>query len=42
VPGLTSNEGKEAVEELGGKPSGSVSARTDLVVVGQGRRIQGR
>jgi DNA ligase (NAD+) len=34
VPGLTRNEGNEAVEELGGKSSGSVSARTDLVVVG--------
>ncbi len=36
VPGLTRNEGNEAVEELGGKSSGSVSARTDLVVVGEG------
>lgn len=34
VPGLTRNEGNEAVEELGGKSSGSVSKRTDLVVVG--------
>ena len=36
VPGLTRNEGNEAVETLGGKSSGSVSARTDLVVVGPG------
>lgn len=36
VPGLTRNEGNEAVEILGGKSSGSVSARTDLVVVGDG------
>ncbi|MEV6350690.1 NAD-dependent DNA ligase LigA [Actinoplanes sp. NPDC051851] len=36
VPGLTRNEGNEAVERLGGKSSGSVSARTDLVVVGDG------
>ncbi len=34
VPGLTRNEGNEAVEELGGRSSGSVSTRTDLVVVG--------
>ncbi|GID93068.1 DNA ligase 2 [Amorphoplanes digitatis] len=36
VPGLTRNEGNEAVEHLGGRSSGSVSARTDLVVVGAG------
>ncbi|MEV4760001.1 NAD-dependent DNA ligase LigA [Micromonospora sp. NPDC049559] len=36
VPGLTRTEGQEAVERLGGKSSGSVSARTDLVVVGDG------
>jgi DNA ligase (NAD+) len=36
VPGLTRNEGNEAVETLGGKSSGSVSARTNLVVVGTG------
>jgi DNA ligase (NAD+) len=36
VPGLTRNEGNEAVERLGGKSSGSVSKRTDLVVVGDG------
>jgi DNA ligase (NAD+) len=36
VPGLTRNEGNEAVEALGGKSSGSVSKRTDLVVVGDG------
>lgn len=36
VPGLTRNEGNEAVETLGGKSSGSVSARTDLVVIGDG------
>ena len=36
VPGLTRDEGNEAVETLGGKSSGSVSARTDLVVVGDG------
>ncbi|BCY11852.1 BRCT domain-containing protein [Actinoplanes sp. L3-i22] len=34
--GLTRNEGNEAVEHLGGKSSGSVSKRTDLVVVGDG------
>ncbi|MFD2762688.1 NAD-dependent DNA ligase LigA [Micromonospora eburnea] len=36
VPGLTRNEGNEAVERLGGTASSSVSARTDLVVVGEG------
>jgi DNA ligase (NAD+) len=36
VPGLTRDEGNEAVETLGGKSSGSVSKRTDLVVVGDG------
>jgi DNA ligase (NAD+) len=37
VPGLQNRtEGNEAVERLGGSPSGSVSARTDLVVVGDG------
>ncbi|WIM99589.1 NAD-dependent DNA ligase LigA [Actinoplanes oblitus] len=36
VPGLTRNEGNEAVERLGGRSSGSVSQRTDLVVVGDG------
>ncbi|MFY1674602.1 NAD-dependent DNA ligase LigA [Plantactinospora sp. WMMB334] len=36
VPGLTRNEGNEAVERLGGRSSGSVSRRTDLVVVGDG------
>ncbi|GAA4443015.1 NAD-dependent DNA ligase LigA [Phytohabitans houttuyneae] len=36
VPGLTRDEGNEAVERLGGKPSGSVSKKTDLVVVGDG------
>ena len=36
VPGLTRNEGNEAVEKLGGKSSGSVSKKTDLVVVGDG------
>jgi DNA ligase (NAD+) len=36
VPGLTRDEGNEAVEALGGKSSGSVSTRTDLVVVGDG------
>jgi DNA ligase (NAD+) len=36
VPGLTRNEGNEAVEELGGRSSGSVSKKTDLVVVGDG------
>ncbi|MEN3307844.1 MAG: ligase [Micromonosporaceae bacterium] len=36
VPGLTRNEGNEAVETLGGKSAGSVSRRTDLVVVGDG------
>jgi DNA ligase (NAD+) len=36
VPGLTRNEGNEAVERLGGRSSGSVSKRTDLVVVGDG------
>lgn len=36
VPGLTRDEGNEAVERLGGKSSGSVSKKTDLVVVGDG------
>jgi DNA ligase (NAD+) len=37
VPGLSNRtEGNEAVERLGGSASGSVSARTDLVVVGDG------
>jgi DNA ligase (NAD+) len=37
VPGLQNRtEGNEAVERLGGSASGSVSARTDLVVVGDG------
>jgi DNA ligase (NAD+) len=36
VPGLTRNEGNEAVEKLGGRSSGSVSKKTDLVVVGEG------
>lgn len=36
IPGLTRTEGNEAVERLGGTSSGSVSARTDLVVVGEG------
>jgi DNA ligase (NAD+) len=36
IPGLTRTEGNEAVERLGGKSSGSVSAKTDLVVVGEG------
>ena len=36
VPGLSRTEGNEAVERLGGKSSGSVSKRTDLVVVGEG------
>lgn len=37
IPGLTNRaEGNEAVERLGGTASGSVSAKTDLVVVGEG------
>ncbi|MEV4640583.1 NAD-dependent DNA ligase LigA [Actinoplanes sp. NPDC049548] len=36
VPGLSRTEGNEAVERLGGRSSGSVSKRTDLVVVGDG------
>jgi DNA ligase (NAD+) len=36
VPGLSRNEGNEAVERLGGKSSSSVSKRTDLVVIGDG------
>jgi DNA ligase (NAD+) len=36
IPGLTRDEGNAAVERLGGSPSGSVSAKTDLVVVGEG------
>lgn len=36
VPGLSRNEAAEAVERLGGIPSGSVSKATSLVVVGEG------
>ncbi len=36
VPGLNRAEGNEAVERLGGIASSSVSARTDLAVVGEG------
>jgi DNA ligase (NAD+) len=36
IPGLTRTEGNEAVERLGGTSAGSVSAKTDLVVVGEG------
>ncbi|GHJ48310.1 DNA ligase 2 [Catellatospora sp. TT07R-123] len=36
VPGFSRTEGNEAVEVLGGRSSGSVSAKTDLVVVGEG------
>ncbi|MFI5841639.1 NAD-dependent DNA ligase LigA [Catenuloplanes sp. NPDC051500] len=36
VPGLSRTEGNEAVEHLGGKSSGSVSKKTQLVVVGDG------
>jgi DNA ligase (NAD+) len=36
VPGLSRTEGNEAVETLGGRSSGAVSKRTDLVVVGDG------
>ena len=36
VPGLSRNEGNEAVERLGGKSSNSVSKRTDLVIIGDG------
>lgn len=36
VPGLDRKAAQAAVTLLGGKPSGSVSARTDLVVVGAG------
>lgn len=36
VPGLSRNEAQEAVEKLGGRAASSVSAKTDLVVVGDG------
>ena len=36
VPGLSRNEAAEAVERLGGIPSGSVSKATSLVVIGEG------
>ncbi|MEV4416028.1 NAD-dependent DNA ligase LigA [Catellatospora sp. NPDC049609] len=36
VPGLSRTEGNEAVEVLGGRSSGSVSRKTDFVVVGDG------
>jgi DNA ligase (NAD+) len=36
VPGLSRNEANEAVEELGGKSSGSVSKKTGFLVAGPG------
>lgn len=36
VPGLSRTEAQEAVERLGGMATGSVSASTDLVVIGDG------
>jgi DNA ligase (NAD+) len=36
IPGLSRDEGHAAVERLGGTTAGSVSAKTDLVVVGEG------
>lgn len=35
VPGFSRTEAQEAVIRLGGKPSGSVSKKTDLVVIGE-------
>jgi DNA ligase (NAD+) len=36
VPGMSRNAANEAVERLGGKSSGSISAKTTLAVIGEG------
>jgi hypothetical protein len=39
VPGLDRNQATEAVTRLGGKPMGSVSGKTGLVVMGEGAGV---
>ena len=41
LEGFSRDEAKEAILARGGKASGSVSKKTDYVVVGRERRVQG-